>query len=137
MKALYITSSFSPTEVALLGRVQQELGPQITVLDINTITGPLKSVIRTTPALIVVTDDLQGDNILAEGTDGQLIITAILNKRLSEEEAAVHNQETNRLDNLIANEKQEAIDAYTLELLNGGKITQAEYDYITADKSSN
>jgi hypothetical protein len=58
--------------------------------------------------------------LTAEGTDGKLLATARLYKRLEEEELAIHQAATNRLDNMVKTEKQNAIDAYTLELVDGG-----------------
>lgn len=119
MKALYITNKFSSKEISLVERAKNELGDIITIVDVNDIPDMLRYFIRSTPALIVVNDDLQGDKLMDE-TDGKLLVTAMLNKRMEEEDLAIHQQETHRLDNLINMEKLNAIDEYTMSLIDGG-----------------
>jgi hypothetical protein len=94
----------------------------IEVVSVFDLPDPLKRLVYATPALIPVTDDLQGDGLMAEGVDGKLLATAMLYRRLEEEEAAIHQAETHRLDNMIAAEKTAAVDQYTLELVEGGLI---------------
>jgi hypothetical protein len=98
------------------------MGSALTIVNLTDVPDMLKQFIRATPALIVVNDDLQGENLLADGVDGKLIATAIVAKRMEEEDLAIHQQETHRLDNLINAEKTKAIDDYTLSLINGGII---------------
>lgn len=122
MKALYIVNNFSTQEMKLIDRVKQEVGGYIEIIQLSDAPKEIKDLVRTTPALIIASDDLQGDNLLAEGIDGKLVVTAMLYKRLEEEELAIHQQETHRLDNLIKIENTRAIDNYTIELIEGGLL---------------
>jgi hypothetical protein len=122
MKALYIVNGYSAQELALIERAKQEMGNYIEVVELSTLQEPLKKLVRSTPALIIVNDDLQGENLISEGVDGKLLATAMLYKRMEEEDLAIHQQETHRLDNLINIEKTKAIDDYTAELLEGGLL---------------
>lgn len=122
MKALFVYNSYSQTELQVIERAKLEMGNMIDVVDVNQISPELKQYVMTTPALIAITEDLQGSNLTSDGTDGNLIVTAMLNKRMEEEDLAVHQSTTHRLDNLIGIEKTKAIDAYTVELLEGGLL---------------
>jgi len=122
VKAIYVYNAHSAPERAMIERAQQEVSSYIEIISMDELPDFLRQFVRTTPALIPVTDDLQGEELLAEGTDGKLLMTAILYKRLEEEEAAIHQAETRRLDNMIRVEKAQAVDDYTLELIHGGVI---------------
>lgn len=97
------------------------MGGYITVMPIDEAPDALRRLVRATPALITAEDHLQGDALLNDA-DGQLLATATLYQRLEQEEAAIHQAETHRLDNMINAEKATAIDGYTLELLDGGVL---------------
>lgn len=122
MKALYIYNPNSAVEVALIERAQTEMSTYIEAIPFDELPELLRKYIRATPALIPVSDDLQGDELTKEGVIGQLLVTAMLYKRLEEEEAAIHKADTKRLDKLIEKEKTKAIDDYTLELIEMGLI---------------
>lgn len=122
MKALYIYNPHSAPEIALIERAQHEMATYIEIVSVDDLPDMLKRLVSATPALITVTDDMQGAGLTAEGVDGKLLATAALYKRLQEEELAIHQAETHRLDNLIQAEKTTAIDTYTLELISGGVI---------------
>jgi|GEM_PF-4677601 len=122
MKAIYIYNPNSAPEISLIERAKEEMTTYINVVPINEIPNVLKQYISATPALIVITDDLQGGGLMATGTDGKLLSTAMLYKRLDEEEIVIHNQNNERLDSMINAEKTKAIDDYTLTLIEGGII---------------
>lgn len=122
MKALYIYNPHSTLERNLISRAKDEMATNIQVISVDECPLMIRNFVRVTPALIIVTDDLQGDHLLSETGDGQLLATAMLNKRMEEEDLAIHQMETHRLDNMINNEKTKVIDNYTLELIDGGVI---------------
>jgi len=122
MKALFIYNPHSASELSIIERAQSEMASYIETVNVDDCPSMVRNLVRATPALIIVNDDLQGENLTAEGIDGKLIATAMLYKRLEEEDLAIHQAETNRLDNLIKTEKTTAIDNYTLELITGGVI---------------
>jgi hypothetical protein len=120
MKVLFIYNPYNNKELDIIERAKQEMGSYIEVKSIEEVSQAVKNYVRATPALIVVNDDLQGEGLLSEGVDGKLIATAMLYKRLEEEELAIHQAETFRLDNMIKIENTRAIDNYTLSLIEGG-----------------
>jgi hypothetical protein len=122
MKALYIYNPHSAPELDLIQRAQNEMGSYIEAISVDNLPELMRRFVRATPALIPVNDDLQGENLTSEGVDGQLLATAMLYKRLEEEEASIHNAQSARLDNMINAERTKAIDDYTLELIDGGLI---------------
>ena len=122
MKALYIYNPNSASELLLIERAQEEMGSYIAVISIDDLSQETKSLVRTTPALLIVSDDLQGEELTKEDVDGQLVVTGMLYKRLEEEELCIHQAETNRVDCLIETEKTKAIDDYTEELILSGVI---------------
>lgn len=122
MKALYIYNPHSAQEVAQIERATTEMlniVDQVEAIDVDTAKQHFH--IHSTPALIVIRDDLQGTHLLDE-VNGQLRITAELYKAMEEEDLNLHQAETHRLDNLINIEVTNAIDNYTLELIDGGVI---------------
>jgi len=122
MKALYIYNPHSLNELSLIERAKTEMATYVDIVSLDEIPDMLKKYVRATPALIVINDDLQGDGLTATGTDGQLLATAMLYKRLDEEEVAIYNQNNARLDSMINAEKNKAIDDYTLSLIEEGII---------------
>lgn len=122
MRALFIYNQHSAEDVKVMERAKQEMPTLVEIVEINQASPELRQLIRATPALIPVVDDLQGEYIKGEGVDGQLLVTAELYRWLEREEQVVNNQETYRLDNFINGEKIKAIDDYTIELIEGGVI---------------
>lgn len=122
MKALYIYNPHTSVEIDLIERANSEMGSYITCISLDEVSVDIKSLVSKTPALIIITDDLQGENLLKENVDGQLLATASLYKRLDEEEKTIHNQENQRLDAMINNEKNKVKDSQMLELIEGGLI---------------
>ena len=122
MKALFIYNPYSASEIKILDRVRQEFSShveEVEVIDFENIKNIYK--IRTTPALIIIRDDLQGSHLITDD-DGSLRATAELVKTMQEEDLNIYQAETYRIDNLIKKEKIKAIDDYTLELVEGGII---------------
>lgn len=117
MKALFVYNPHSTPELLIIERAQNEMPGYLEVVSVFDIPEPLKRLVRATPALIPVTDDLQGEGLMAEGVDGKLLATAMLYKRLEEEEAAIHQAETHRLDNFVNGEKTAAQDELLIDLL--------------------
>ena len=123
MKAFFISSVHSAKQRDMLTRVLNEMSSHLT--EIQTLDeDKAKEVfgIRATPALIILRDDLQGEHLLDEAVDGQLLVTAELIKAMQEEDLAIHQKETHRMDNFIKAENNKVIDEYTLSLLAGGVI---------------
>lgn len=119
LRTLYIYNPYNPKEVALLDRVNDELGfliEKIECIDFSQVREQFK--IRTTPALIFIRDDLQGENLLdIDLQKGQLRVTGEVHKALEEEELSFRQVENHRIDNLITKEANAKADAITLELL--------------------
>lgn len=122
MKAIFIYNDHSANERAIIERAEREMETYITVIPLSQVQDPIRSFVRSTPCLITITDEMQGENLMEDGADGQLIVTAKLYKRLEEEEREVHQQETHRLDNMINAEKTTVIDTYTMDLVIEGGI---------------
>jgi hypothetical protein len=119
MKALYIYNEFDANEIALIDRVKTEFGEYLEEVKIGK-SQELKDVynIRTTPALIILRDDLQGANLLAEGTDGKLLITGEVAKAYDLETKALYGDNAGRTDNLINTEAGIIAENMTRELKN-------------------
>jgi len=77
----------------------------IDVYTIDEIPEFLRRYIRATPALIPITDNLQGDELLdIDEIKGQLRVTAELYQWLEKEEKDIHEADTYRIDNLVNTE---------------------------------
>jgi len=122
MKALFIYSQYSAEDIHIMEQAKSEMSGYVEIIEINQASPELRRIIRATPALIPVVDDLQGDFIKGEGVDGKLIATTAMYKWLQKEEEVVHNQKTERLDNFVNGEKTKAVDNYTMELILDGRI---------------
>ena len=123
MRIIYIYNPYSAKEVEMLESIKNELGLAVESIQVENILEVRdKYPIRATPALIPICDHWQGEQLLDEGIDGKLLVAALANKILEEEELTIHNQETYRLDNFVNKEKVKAIDDYTLDLIDGGII---------------
>lgn len=123
MKVLFIYSQHDARQLALIERAKSEMSgyiDEVVVMEVEEARD--KFHIRATPAIIPICDHWQGEELMAKGVDGQLLITATAYKLNEEEDLAIHQAETHRLDNMINFEKDKAIDNYTLELLEGGLI---------------
>ncbi|MCD9020514.1 hypothetical protein [Cohnella silvisoli] len=118
MRAIYIYNPHSAPEVALISRVQTELGGYIEIVPIDEAPDLVRRLVRETPAFISADEHLQGQELLSDGVDGKLLLTAILYQRMETDELAIHQAETHRLDNLINAEKATAQDELLEDLLN-------------------
>jgi hypothetical protein len=123
MRLIYIYNPHSAKEVEMLEAIRSEVGHFVESLQVeNLIDVRDKYPIRATPAIIPICDHWQGDELLAVNGEGSLLVKALANKIMEEEDLVVHNQETHRLDNFVNREKTQAIDEYTLELIEGGIV---------------
>lgn len=117
MKTLYIYNPHSTIEVDTIEKVKSQLGGYLECRSVFEIDLDLKKLVRATPALILAPDYLQGEELLKDGVDSELLIVAEMYKALEADELAIHNQETQRLDQFINEEKTSAVDEYTMELI--------------------
>lgn len=117
MKTLYIYNPHSTVEVNTIEKVKSQLGGYLECRSVFEIDLDLKKLVRATPALILAPDYLQGEELLKDGVDSELLIVAEMYKALEADELAIHNQETQRLDQFINEEKTNAVDEYTIELI--------------------
>ncbi len=123
MKILFIYSQHDARQKALIDRVKNEMSTYVDEIEVLEVEKAKEHFhIRATPAIIPICDHWQGEALMAEGVDGQLLITATAYKLNEEEDFAIHQAETNRLDNFIKAEKLKAVDEYTTELIEGGKL---------------
>jgi hypothetical protein len=123
MRILFVYSQHDQRQIQLIERVKQEMSTyvdEVQVMEVEEARNRFH--IRATPAIIPICDHWQGEHLMAEGTDGQLLITATAYKLNEEEDQAIHQSQTHRLDNFVNGEKTKAIDEYTLQLLEGGVI---------------
>lgn len=70
--------------------------------------------VRTTPAFLILRDDLQGDELL--GGDPQLKITLEAYKSMEEEDIKLYQKDTKRLDNMVNAEIAKAINSFKNEI---------------------
>lgn len=122
MKVLFIYSKHSEDDRKIMETAKQDMPTYIEFVELNQASQELRNLIRATPAIIPIVDDMQGEYIKGNGVDGKLIAVVAMNKWLEKEEKIIHNQKTERLDNFITHKKTEAIDNYTEELITGGGI---------------
>lgn len=122
MKVMIVYNPHSAREVSFVERNKDIFPAYIKTYSLDKIPEMLKEYVGATPCIIAVTDDLQGDFLLDTNVDGELYLNAILNKKLEEEEASVHNINNQRLDVFINNKQQEALDNLTAELIDRGVI---------------
>lgn len=122
MKALFIYSEHSADDREIMERAKIEMSTYVEFIEINQASRELRSIIRATPAIIPIVDDMQGEYIKGDDVDGQLIATTAMKKWQQKEEEVVHDQQTFRLDNFVNREKITVLDNYTDELITGGII---------------
>jgi hypothetical protein len=72
--------------------------------------------------VIIIREDLQGENLMGEGVDGKLLMSAMVVKQTEEEELVFHNAQHNRMDNYIKARKNEAIDEILDDMLDRGVL---------------
>lgn len=119
MRVIFIYNQENLKEKEVIERAKKEILnyiEEIECIDFNLVREQFK--IRTTPALIIIRDDLQGEHLLEEDmVNNQLRVTAELLKVMEEEDRNIHEMETYRIDYLVNKEATEKIDEITLELL--------------------
>ena len=123
MKILFIYSQHDNRQLQLIERAKQEMSgyvDEVVVMEVE--EARQRFHISATPAIIPICDHWQGEHLMQEGVDGQLLITATAYKLNEEEDLAIHQAETHRMDNMIKAENIKAIDEYTLELVEGGLL---------------
>ena len=121
MKIFFVYSKDDARQLKLIDRVKIELATYVDeVVVMEETEAKEKFHVRATPALIPMCDHWQGEELLKEATDGKLLVTATAYKLSEEEDKALHQSETHRLDNMIKIENTKAIDDYTMELIEGG-----------------
>lgn len=115
MRTLFIYNSNNAKEREIIERAKNELGPdieEVDFVDFNTVRDHFK--IRTTPALIFIRDDLQGEKLMETyQQNNKLRALGEIAKALQEEELNLHQTETNRIDSIIKKE----VDNVALQLL--------------------
>ncbi|MGC5328872.1 hypothetical protein [Brevibacillus sp. SYSU BS000544] len=112
MRVIYAYNPNNSTEVSLIERVKQELGAQmeeVLVTDFQNIKDVYS--IRATPALIIIRDDLQGEHLLEEDLENnQLRVTLECLKSLQEEEQAIFEMDTKRIDAVVKAEVNKQLE---------------------------
>jgi hypothetical protein len=117
MRLIYIYNPYSAKEVEMLESIKNEIGLAVESIQVESILEVRdRYPIRATPALIPICEHWQGEQLLSEDADGKLLVAALANKIMEDEDLTFHNQETHRLDNFV----KRNIDDYTLELIEGG-----------------
>jgi hypothetical protein len=119
MKNILFINGFSAADNQL-AQVAFNSGAQIEIIDVMTQDNPFKPYVRATPALFIFRDDMQGEFLSKPGVDIMAIIEAALLEQQDIEEDIVHGQQNHRLDTHIKRKQNEAVDALTTELLEGG-----------------
>lgn len=126
MKAILFYNVYSGSDVALKAAIEAE-GLHVECIDVmSDADNPFKPYIRSTPALVTITDDAQGEFLNRSDVDDVTYIRALLMEKQEAEERVVHDMETNRLDVMVNGEKAKAataaVDEYTIELMEGGVL---------------
>ncbi|WP_373845091.1 hypothetical protein [Clostridium sp.] len=123
MRVIYVYDKNSEIQRNMITRASTEIGSSITELKVANLDDVKDTFnIRATPAVIILRDDLQGENLLNENTDGSLLITALLTKYMDEEDKSLHQQDNNRLDLLIKAQEKEAQDKLMEDMITRGVI---------------
>lgn len=117
MRAIYIYSKHDARQLNLIERVQAELQNVIEVVEFDDCPDLIKQLVRETPALIQAEEHLQGVELLKEGVDGKLLLTAEMYERMDRTERALHNVDNARLDAFILVESNNAVDEVVMEMI--------------------
>ena len=121
MRAIYIYSKHDFKQVQMIERVQSELSGIIEVIEIDECPSLLRRLVRETPCLIQAEEHLQGSELLKEGVDGKLLLTAEMYERMDKSEKALHNVDNARLDTFVTGENNEAMDNLIIEMIIEGR----------------
>lgn len=122
MRAIYIYSKHDFKQVQMIERVQSELSGVIEVIEIDECPSILRRLVRETPCMVQAEEHLQGDELLKEGVDGKLLLTAEMYERMDRSEKALHNVNNARLDTFVIGESNNAVDETIMEMISEGII---------------
>ncbi|MFU1798655.1 hypothetical protein ACM1RC_32775 [Paenibacillus azoreducens] len=118
MRTVFIYNPYNPTETALLERAKKEISNLATLEVLDLMEAREHYPVRTTPALIVIRDDFQGEHLLdTDELDGQLRVTGLLLAQQEEEAKVVHNMEPNWVDHLLHQEVRSATEPLGKQLV--------------------
>ncbi len=120
MKGILFYNPYSKEEM-ILKQETETLGLHIEFINIFE-EHPFKKYVRATPCLITIRDDLQGEFLHDDNVSMKDFIASTLVFVSDQEYNNIYGQEQGRFDNYIRNEKDKAIDDYTLEQLEGGLL---------------
>lgn len=113
MKVIVIYNPHSAIEMAKLERARADMLAnhiiEIAAYDFQDVRD--RYPVSSTPAIIPIRDDLQGENLLDEVEGGMLRMTAEILKMMQEEDLNLHQMETNRIDHLIHAEVTRRLEA--------------------------
>lgn len=122
MRAIYIYSKHDVTQRNLIERVESELQGVIEIVELDECPTLLRRLVRETPCLIHAEEHLQGEELLKEGVDGKLLLTAEMYYIMDRTEKALHNVDNARLDSFVVGENNNAIDETIMEMISEGII---------------
>ena len=122
MRAIYIYSKHDATQRNLIERVESELGGIIEVVELDECPSLLRRLVRETPCLIQAEEHLQGIELLKDGVDGKLLLTAEMYERMDRSEKALHNVDNARLDSFVVGENNTAMDNLVMEMIIEGRL---------------
>lgn len=122
MRAIYIYSKHDYKQVQMIERVQSELSGIIEVIEIDECPSILRRLVRETPCLIQSEEHLQGVELLKDGVDGKLLLTAEMYERMDRTERALHNVDNSRLDTFVVGENNTAMDGLVMEMIIEGRF---------------
>lgn len=122
MRAIYIYSKHDTTQRNLIERVESELSGIIEIVELDDCPSLLRRLVRETPCLIQCEEHLQGIELLKQGVDGKLLLTAEMYERMDRSEKALHNVDNARLDTFVTGENNNAVDETVMEMIAGGLI---------------
>jgi len=123
MRIVFIYSQHDNRQLQVIDRVKEEMSAfvdEVAVMELDE-AKQLYHISRT-PAVIIIREDLQGENLMGEGVDGKLLMSAMVVKQTEEEELVFHNAQHNRMDNYIKARKNEAIDEILDDMLDRGVL---------------
>lgn len=122
MRAIYVYSKHDYNQVQLIERAKSENSGIIEVVEIDDCPELLRRLVRETPALIKAEEHLQGSELLKEGVDGKLLLTAEIYESMDRTERSLHNVDNSRLDTFVNGEKNNAMDDLVMEMIIEGRI---------------
>lgn len=122
MRAIYIYSKHDYNQLQLIERVESELSGIIEIVELDDCPSLLRRLVRETPCMIQAEEHLQGIELLKEGVDGKLLLTAEMYERIDRSEKALHNVDNARLDTFVVGENNTAMDGLVMEMIIEGRF---------------